>query len=570
MGLFARPAVLRRPNAADVLVAVGAFGLLYGLVRLGADMAAPLPAGPEIHLDPRWLPYYAGRSLLRMFVAFAASVLFTLVYGYVAAYSRAAERVLIPLLDVLQSVPVLGFLSVTVTGFTALFPGRALGAELASIFAIFTSQVWNLTFSFYHSLGSIPRDLREAARVLRLNPWRRLTVLELPYAMGGLVWNGMMSFGGGWFFLAASEAITVLGEDIRLPGLGSYLATALERTDLRAVAWCIGAMVVVIVLVDQLFWRPLTAWAQRFRLEDVGAAEAPTSYVLDVLRRSRVLDAVVQKVLQPALAAADRALDRLADAAVRRTGRAPVTGVLAWGVGALLAVLVARYAYLAVRLVGSLPPSAFLGVVGLGFLTLGRVLLATLLGVLWTVPVGVAIGLNPALARVGRPLVQIASSFPANLLFPFLIALYVRYDVPFEIGTIPLMMLGTQWYVLFNVISGATAIPGDLREAADVLRLRGWARWRFVILPAIAPSVVNGCITAAGGAWNASIVAEIVTWGSGKLRVPGLGTFVTQATQAGDWPGIFWGITVMAALVVLTNRLLWRPLYRMATAHVHG
>lgn len=535
-------------------------------------MGAPLEAGrgPAILLDPRMLPYYAGRSLLRMFLAFAFSILFTIVYGYIAAYSRSAERILIPLLDVLQSVPVLGFLSVTVTGFTALFPNRLLGAELASIFAIFTSQVWNMTFSFYHSLTVIPRDLREAARILRLDPWRRLTAVELPYAVVGLVWNGMMSFGGGWFFLAASEAITVLGRDIRLPGLGSYLATAVEQADLRAVTWAVVTMVVVVVLVDQLFWRPVAAWGQRFKMEEVDDEEEPSSHVLDVLRRSRLAGDIWRRAVEPVWRAADAALSGLAKVLEGRFASAPAPRVLIRATGVVVGVVVLRYAYLALRMLGGMPPGALTGVVGLGLLTLVRVLLSTALAALWTVPVGVAIGLNPRLARVMRPLVQIAASFPANLVFPFLTALYLRYHVNFEIGTIPLMMLGTQWYVLFNVISGATALPADLREAAVMLRLRGWARWRSVYLPAIAPSLVNGCIAAAGGAWNASIVSEIVTWGSTTLSVPGLGAFITQAARVGDWAGIVWGITVMSTLVVLMNRLLWRTLFRTASAHYHA
>ncbi|BDG60301.1 sulfonate ABC transporter permease [Caldinitratiruptor microaerophilus] len=555
-----------------MIVGIGTLGLVYGIVHVGAGMGAPLEAGrgPAILLDPRMLPYYAGRSLLRMFLAFAFSILFTIVYGYIAAYSRSAERILIPLLDVLQSVPVLGFLSVTVAGFTALFPNRLLGAELASIFAIFTSQVWNMTFSFYHSLTVIPQDLREAARILRLDPWRRLTAVELPYSMVGLVWNGMISFGGGWFFLAASEAITVLGRDIRLPGLGSYLATAVEQADLRAVTWAVVTMVVVVVLVDQLFWRPVAAWTQRFKMEEVDDEEEPSSHVLDVLRRSRVAGAIWRRAVEPVWRAADAALSGLAKVLEGRFASGAAPRVLTRATGAVVGALVLRYAYLALRMLGGMPPGALTGVVGLGLLTLVRVLLSTALAALWTVPVGVAIGLNPRLARVMRPLVQIAASFPANLVFPFLTALYLRYHVNFEIGTIPLMMLGTQWYVLFNVISGATALPADLREAAAMLRLRGWARWRSVYLPAIAPSLVNGCIAAAGGAWNASIVSEIVTWGSTTLSVPGLGAFITQAARVGDWAGIVWGITVMSTLVVLMNRLLWHTLFRTASAHYHA
>lgn len=565
----------RRLGLADLVVALFVFALLYAFLRLGAGMTVPFSAfqQPEIRLDPLYLPYYAGRSLLRMFLAFAASLAFTLVYGYVAAKSPTAEKILIPLLDILQSVPVLGFLSATVTAFMALFPGRLMGVELASIFAIFTGQAWNMAFSFYHSLATVPRDLQEAARIYRLNGWQRFVRLEVPYAMIGLVWNSMMSFGGGWFFLAASEAISVLNRDIRLPGLGTYLAAALARRDLTAVLYAIVTMVAVIVLVDQLFWRPVVAWAQKYKMELTEGSGEPRSAVLTLLRRSVLVEWSGRHLLHPLWQGVNRIMNGVATASERLAPR-PGATARAWSAArvtllAAVAVWLARSAWQGVLLVAQLEPGTLLSVLWFGLLTLGRVLLSTLLGALWAVPVGVAIGLSPSLSRIAQPLVQIAASFPANMAFPFITFLYLRYQVNFEWGAIPLMMLGTQWYILFNVIAGATALPTDLREAADIFRLRGWERWRLLILPGIFPYLVTGCVTAAGGAWNASIVAEVVTWGEQTMTATGLGSFIARATAAGDWPGIIWGITVMASLVVALNRLFWRRLYALAEVRYH-
>ncbi|MCL5045613.1 MAG: ABC transporter permease subunit [Actinobacteria bacterium] len=570
MTAYNRPALPRRRlGLADLAVAALVLAVLYASVHLGAGMTGRFAeAQREISLNPIYLPYYAGRSLLRMFLAFAASIVFTLIYGYVAAKNRAAEKVLVPLLDILQSVPVLGFLSATVTAFMALFPGRLTGVELASIFAIFTGQVWNMTFSFYHSLVTVPRDLLEAARIYRLNWWQRFVRLEVPYAMIGLVWNSMMSFGGGWFFLAASEAISVLNTRIRLPGLGTYLAVSLEQRNLRAVLYAIATMIAVIVLVDQVFWRPVVAWAQRFKLELTESTDEPTSAVLTLLRRSVLVGWFVAHVFGPASAAFNRMMIGLAETSQGFAGRAESAArgwnILRWILLAALSAWVIRYAWLGARLVAELQPGALLGVLWLGIVTMARVLASTVLGALWAVPVGVAIGLNARLSRIAQPMVQIAASFPANMAFPFITVLYLKFRVNFELGAIPLMMLGTQWYILFNVIAGAMAIPTDLQEAASVFKLRGWSRWRRLILPGIFPFLVTGCVTAAGGAWNASIVAEVVSWGEQSLTATGLGAYISRATASGNWPGIIWGILVMAAFVVGLNRLLWHRLYSLA------
>lgn len=576
MAMYNRPALPRRRlGLADLAVAVFLFALLFASVRLGSGMAVPFSeaTGPNVNLNPIYLPYYAGRSLLRMFLAFFGSILFTLVYGYAAAKSRSAEKVLIPLLDILQSVPVLGFLSATVTAFMALFPGSLMGVELASIFAIFTGQAWNMTFSFYHSLTTVPRDLREAARIYGLNWWQQFVKLEVPYAMIGLVWNGMMSFGGGWFFLAASESITVLNKDVRLPGLGTYLTVALEQRNLTAILWAIFTMVMVIVLVDQVFWRPVVAWSQKFKIEMTGGGDEPTSAVLTLFRRSVLVEWVSDHLFAPVVAVLNRGVARTAGFSGRVTQRIEQQGrlssVLRWVVAIVLGMPAAYFAWLGISAVVKLPVGSLLGIVWYGVLTLVRVLVSTGFGVLWTVPVGVAIGLNPRLSRIAQPVVQIAASFPANMAFPFITILYLRFHINFEVGSIPLMMLGTQWYILFNVIAGSMAMPADLQEAAKVFKLRGWVRWKRLILPAIFPHLLSGCVMAAGGAWNASIVAEIVGWGDQTLAATGLGSYITQATQSGNWPGIIWGITVMSLLVVGMNRLVWRRLFNLAESKYH-
>ena len=572
MAQFVRTITRRRPGLADVVIGTALFAALVAVTRLGAAMFAPLPTqGVNISLNPALLPYYAGRSLLRMLVALVASFVFTIVYGYAAAHSRNAARVLIPLLDVLQSVPVLGFLAVTVTGFMALFPGRLTGLELASIFAIFTGQAWNMAFAFYYSLMAIPADLVEAARLYRLSWWQRLTKLELPYSAIPLVWNAMMSFGGGWFFLAASESISVLNRNMRLPGLGSYMAVALEQGDIRAMIYAVITMAAVIVLVDQVMWRPLVAWAQKFRFEQSPGEVEPTSYVLALMRRSPLAAWLQGHLVEPVLGAFDRFMTRIAAAGTetrrpspRQRWRRQAELLVKFAILLLLGAFVLRYAWLGALQVAALDWRTVVSVVGVGLLTLARVMAATLIGVAWTLPVGVAIGTNPRLAAVAQPLVQIAASFPANMLFPFMAWLYMRFGVNMNFGSILLMMLGTQWYILFNVIAGAAAIPGDLSETASIFKLGGWLKWKRLILPAVFPYLVTGCLTAAGGAWNASIVAEVVTWGNRTLLAKGLGAFITSATEQGNWPGIVWGLVVMSGLVVGLNRLLWRPLHNFA------
>ncbi|HUJ00505.1 MAG TPA: ABC transporter permease subunit [Usitatibacter sp.] len=556
----------------DLVVLLAIFGLLWALVVLGGDMRVQFD---ELHptplsLDPWYIPYYTARTVLRMLIAFCASLLFTLAWGYVAAHNRRARRVMLPVLDILQSVPVLGFLSVTVTGFLALFPGSLLGVECAAIFAIFTAQAWNMTFGFYHSLVTIPAELREAARVYRMNGWQRFSLLELPAASIGLIWNSMMSFGGGWFFVAQSEAITVLHKNIKLPGLGSYMASAVETGNMRAAVYAIVAMIATIVAFDQLVWRPLIAWAEKFKIEQTAAGEAPQSWFLEFLQRSFVLEWLSEHVGDAFGRAARRIADAGSDAARELRARAPsaaraVLRLVAWAVATAIVAWLVVDAFGIARVIRTqLTPGEMLRVVGLGFLTFLRVAAMTLLATaIWT-PIGVWIGLRPRVARIAQPLAQIAASFPVNMTFPFVVGVFIGLHVPMGLGAIFLMALGTQWYILFNVIAGAMAIPGDLREAARLFGLDGWRLWRTLIIPAIFPFWVTGAITAAGGAWNASIVAEVATWGRERLVADGLGAFISQVTERGDSPAIYFSIFVMSVFVVVINRVVWRRLYDLA------
>ncbi|ATY12670.1 sulfonate ABC transporter permease [Amycolatopsis sp. AA4] len=562
-GALVRP----RRTIADVAVFLGAAAALWLIVRLAHGAATawtPATAPSTVSTDPAELPYYAGRSLLRMFVALVLSVGFTFCYATAAARLRRTEKILLPALDILQSVPVLGFLSVTITGFIALFPGSQLGLECASIFAIFTSQAWNMTFAFHHSLVSQPRDLDEASRLLRLSRWQRFWRVDVPSGMIPLVWNGMMSFGGGWFFLTASEALSVNNQKFALPGIGAYVATASEEGDLGKVLLAVGVMVVLVVGVNVLFWRPLTAWSERFRIENSEAAEAPRSLVLDLLRRSRIptlLGRVLGKLVFPldrALAVFGLAEYPLRFSPARRRAADIVFSVVVFGL----------ILYGTVRMVLFIGETTGYGEIGhvllLGLITFARVVALVVVGTLVWVPVGVWIGMNPRVSRLAQPVVQVLASFPANFLFPLITAVLLATGISLDWGGILLMSLGAQWYILFNVIAGASAIPHDLREASANLRLPRALWWRRLVLPAVFPSYVTGGITAAGGAWNASIVAEIVSYHGVTLTATGLGAYIADATSTGDSGRILLGVAVMSLYVVGLNRLFWRRLYRLA------
>ncbi|QXI31982.1 ABC transporter permease [Pseudomonas promysalinigenes] len=530
------------------------------------QMSRPFVVGQSlpISLDPAYLPYYLMRTIVRMFIALGISLLFAFVFATLAAKYRAAEKAMIPLLDVLQSVPILGFQAIAIAPFIALFPGNLLGVECAAIFAIFTSQAWNMALSLYQALRSVPAELNEAARVLRLSAWQRFWRLELPFAMPSLLWNMMMSMSGGWFFLVAAEAISVAGQDIKLPGIGSYIAVAIDQRNLGAIAWAIGAMLTGIVLYDQLFFRPLLAWADRFRFEDTQGDTAQRSWVLDAARRSRWLSALSEwlaKGIQQATGAFP--VRRDGSTAPRRWLRLPGWGPQAWDVILVLACALA-FARLGLFVHQDVGWGEALHVLGLGLITLCRVMLLIALASLIWVPLSVWIGLRPRYSQKVQALAQFLAAFPVNLLFPVVVMALVHFQLSPNIWLSPLMVFGTQWYILFNVVAGATAIHYELRLAADNLGLRGWLKWRRVYLPAVLPSFVTGAMTASGGSWNASIVAEYVSWGDTSLVADGLGSYIKQMTDAGDFHRIALGIGVMCIYVMLLNRFFWRRLYVLA------
>ncbi len=544
------------------VVAVMAFGAVGTFAPLSDPQAAPAS------LDPARLPEYAVRTVLRMLAAMAASLLFTLTYGTLAAKSRRAGFVLIPLLDILQSVPVLGYLSFTVVFFLSLFPHRVLGAELAAIFAIFTSQAWNMAFSFYQALRTVPRDLEEASRAFRFSSWQRFWRLDFPFAVPGLVWNMMMSMSGGWFFVVASEAITVGDRQITLPGIGSYVALAIQQENLGAIGWAILAMTVVILAYDQLMFRPLVVWADGFRVTQVAAQTAPHSWFLQLLRRSRIMHLAAHPVAFGMRWLLRARLLNLLPATDPVAGRSRMGRVLDWTWYAAVGVATACIVSLIVRYVATGAGWADVWTaMRLGSFTLLRVIILVALASLIWVPLGVMIGLRPKLAERVQPLAQFLAAFPANLMFPLLVIPIVRFGLNADIWLSPLMILGTQWYILFNVIAGTTAYPTDFLEAAENFHFHGWQWWRIVILPGIFPYFITGAITASGGAWNASIVAEVASWGPDHLTAHGLGAYIAEMTVAGDFPRIVLGIGVMSAFVVVFNRLLWRPLYAYGERH---
>ncbi len=553
------------PNLYDLAIFILIAAALVGLAHGAHEMTAPTSrfALEPITLDPANLPEYALRTTLRMFAAILASLLFTFVVATLAAKSRKAELVIVPALDILQSVPVLGFLTFTVAFFVGLFPRSELGAECAAIFAIFTAQAWNMAFSFYQSLRTLPSDLEEVSRHFGLSPWLRFWRLEAPFAAPGLIWNTMMSMSGGWFFVVASEAITVGDTTIKLPGIGSWLSVAIAAGDFRAVLLAVGTMAIVILAYDQLLFRPIVAWADKFRFEQTAAQQRPRSWVYDFWRRGRVIRrlAAAMNGLSGRLAMVSAPLGRRSR--VRTPAIVGRIGDLLW-----LPIVLAVVAYALWQVVEFVDASLGWGdvvtAVKLGLLTLMRVVVLIALASLVWVPIGVWIGLRPWAATKVQPVAQFLAAFPANVLFPVAVVVIVRFRLDPDVWLSPLMVLGTQWYILFNVIAGAAAFPTDLREVSTLFRLRNWQWWRNVILPGILPYYVTGALTASGGSWNASIVAEVASWGDTKLKAAGLGAYIADASEAGDYPKVVLGIAVMSVLVVAFNRLVWRPLYRLA------
>lgn len=560
--LFKIEQPLQRPITwGDVVAILFVAAMLYMGVRLAFD--APIEVqGPTISLAPTALPWYAALSVGRMTAAYALSMLFTLTYGRAAAYHRRAEALLLPLLDIFQSVPILSFLPLVLLSFSAILP-QSIAVELASIVLIFTSQVWNLTFAWYQSLTTIPKELREVSMSFRLNGWLRFKTLELPFAAISLIWNSMMSWAGGWFFLMAAETFTVGQRDFRLPGLGAYLQEAANQGDLRAIVWGVGALLSVIILLDQLIWRPLLTWADRFKLEMVKGDQPPTSWFYELVRSSRLADWLSQAVWRPLQERLDIYMLRrfpVAEGEPGETGR-PWPWYLAGVVGG---ALLGYGVYQAGRMLLMVPLTVWGAIAAGTGITLLRVAIALAVALAWTIPVGVAIGTNPRLAGWLQPLVQVIASIPATALFPVLVLLTLRLPGGLNLAAVSLMLLGTQWYLLFNVIAGANAIPQDLKYTTTLLQLKRWQRWRTLVLPALFPYVITGAITASGGAWNASIVAEHVEFAGQTLRTLGIGALIAQATATGDYPVLLAATLSMVLAVVLVNRLMWRRLYRLA------
>jgi len=552
-----------RPNIWDIVALVLVVGAMVLIVYGGEETTLPLSAldVTPVSLDPSNLPHYALRTTMRMLLAIVCSIIFTFVYAALAAKSRRAELVLIPLLDILQSVPILGFLTFTVVFFLNLFPGNVFGAELACVFAIFTSQAWNMTFSMYQSIRNVPKDLEETSQSFHLSGWQRFWRLDVPFAMPGLIWNTMMSMSGGWFFVVASEAITVGNTTVTLPGIGSYVALGIQKQNLPAIGYAILTMLLVIIAYDQLLFRPVVAWADKFRFEQTASGNAPTSWMLDLFRRTRALRALTYPFAAMNKAFANFRI-ALPGSLRMPAGNGPPSRIVDAVWIALIALSTGYAAWRAYKyLSASLGPSDIASAAGYGLITLLRVIVLIALATLIWVPVGVWIGLRPKLAERIQPLAQFLAAFPANLAFPVFVVIIVRYGLNANVWLSPLMILGTQWYILFNVIAGASAFPTDLREAAGSFHLGGWRWWTKVILPGIFPYYVTGAITASGGSWNASIVAEVASWGDTHLTAAGLGAYIATATEAGDFPRVVLGIAVMCGLVTLFNRLLWRPLY---------
>jgi NitT/TauT family transport system permease protein len=548
----------------DAPIVLGAMALFYSFLSITHYWLAPVNAQAEISLDPRVLPQYAMYSLLRIGIAYGLSLVVAILCGYAAAYNARVERFMIPILDTLQSIPVLSFLPPVMLAMAALFPTRQIGVELGSILLIFTGQVWNMAFSFYSSMKSIPREMREVAEVYRWSWWQRFTEMELPFAAIGLVWNSMMSVAGAWFFLMACEMFVLHDRDLRLPGLGSYLQSAANAGDTRAIVWGLAVMIGVIVLIDQLVWRPVIAWAEKFKFEQVEAVEAPRSPILEWLKHSKVLPFVARYSVRPL---GERMSLHFAQKGTGSPLAGPRNATRKWLTWILLAAAVGGIAYAFVRmcmLLFGLTPSDLRSIFTGAGATFLRVELTLVLAGLWTIPVGMYIGLRPRLAAIAQPIAQIAASVPATALFPIILLALIRFGGGLGIGSIVLLLLGTQWYILFNVIAGAMALPTDLKEVCDVFHFRNFEKWRELLLPGIFPFLITGFVTASGGAWNASIIAEYFHFKGQTFSTVGLGAVISAATDAGNFRLLLAATVLMAAMVVTINRLLWRRLYTLA------
>ncbi len=552
-------------SAGDAVIVLMLTAVLY----IGARLALNAPAsitGPTITLAPAALPWYALVSTSRMAVAYLLSLSFTIGYAYTAAHKRQARLIMLPLLDILQSVPILSFLPVVLLSMTAILPER-LGVEVASIVLILTSQVWNMTFSFYQSLTTIPEELHEASLIFRLNPWLRFKTMELPFGANGLIWNSMVSWAGGWFFLMAAETFTVGARDFRLPGLGSYLQEAAKQGDKTAIILGLITLALVIVLLDQLVWRPILVWADRFKVEMATGDAPPTSWFYDILNHSWLMQQFTERISHPGAERIDQFMLRFFDRRTARRASRPANqrpSIIAIVAGVIVVAVIGFLALQAIRLLLTLPLYEY-GLILQGVIaTFLRVATALAIGLVWTIPVGVLIGSNRRAANFLQPIIQITASIPATALFPVIVLAIVGITGSLNAPAIILMLLGTQWYILFNVIAGTSAIPQDLRYTTALLQVKGWARWRTLILPALFPFLITGLVTAGGGAWNASIVAEYVTFGGQTYSVTGIGAVIAEATAAGNYALLLAATLALILTVVSINRLVWRRLYRIA------
>lgn len=557
--------VNRKFGALDIIIFLGIASILYLAISPGIRGNIST-SGIQVSTDIRNLPIYVLKSVKRMTMAYILSLIFTLVYGYIAAHNDRAEKIMVPILDILQSLPVLSFLPAVVLGLIAIFPNNNVGLELSCIILIFTGQAWNMTFSFYHSIKILPKDLKEASNVFGLNKWQKFKKLEVPFAVIGLVWNSMMSWAGGWFFLMACEMFTLKGKDFRLPGIGSFLQTSANEGNNRSLAWGIAALIIVIILLDQLIWRPITVWADKFKIELTESNEAPRSFVLTLLRRSIIVEFLSEKLYKLSLERVYSSIDTVAAKILNKKKAKKKNALFIVKFIIRIAVLgILLYsAFNAFKLLTELSKDEWRRVfpaVGYSFL---RVFAAQIIALLWTVPLGVAIGMNKKLANILQPIIQVVASIPATALFPVVLVFFMNKLGGLNVASILLMLMGTQWYILFNVIAGAMAIPEDLKAAAKVFGIKGWKKWKVVILPAIFPYLLTGMVTATGGCWNASIVSEYVNFGGRTVTTVGLGALISEATEKGNYPLLLIGTIVMCIVVVGINKILWKRLYGLA------
>jgi NitT/TauT family transport system permease protein len=556
------------PNHWDIVALFFMLGVITLLAWGAKQMAVPYQLGQAIpiSLDPNHLPEYALRTVMRMFIALFCSLLFTFTFATWAAKSKRAERIIIPIIDICQSIPILGFLSIAIVGFIALFPRSLLGPECAAIFVIFTSQAWNMALGFYQSVRAVPLDLQEAADMFHLSAWQRFWRIEVPFSLPSLLWNAMMSMSAGWFFVVYSEAVSVSNQQILLPGIGSYITVAVTNQNMHAIAYAILTMFVVILIYDQLLFRPLVAWSEKFKSDQGAYDNEARSWVIDFFQHTRLVRVLGQKISLAFNAFVNIRFFRSKPRSVY-VAKTPTffTRIFLWlGDSVFFIIFAAVILFFIYYVLHNFPLATIWHVFVLGMITALRVFVLIILSSLIWVPIGVWLGLRPFAASIAQPVVQFLAAFPANLLYPLVVVMIARYHLNVQIWLTPLMILGAQWYVLFNVVAGASMIPKELLLAADNMNLTTWQRWRSLLLPAIFPFYITGAITAVGGAWNASIAAEVVTWGNQKLVATGLGAYISEYTTSGDFPHLALGIGMMCVLVLFFNRLVWRPLYVLA------